>query len=185
VQVTPVAATPAWQIVAAGQQGHVVLCALAASPLKQPSSCSLPLPRPRCTIPPGPTRSCRAGSGSAWRWRGRWPATRGCCCWMSRLAPWTRSCASPCGAFGPACPVCPPASQPAYQPVCQPTCQQEHPLPLLLHVDLVFVALHDSTFPTHLSHPPHCHASNYVSLPVWWGAWCAGTACATLCGRWV
>ena len=41
-------------------------------------------------------RSCRAGSGSAWRSRARWPSSPRCCCSTSRSARWTRRCASSC-----------------------------------------------------------------------------------------
>ena len=41
-------------------------------------------------------RSCRAGSVSGSRWRGRWCTGRACCCWTSRWARWTRSRASTC-----------------------------------------------------------------------------------------
>jgi putative spermidine/putrescine transport system ATP-binding protein len=37
-----------------------------------------------------------AASGSGSRWPAPWSTTRGCCCWMSRLARWTSSCASRC-----------------------------------------------------------------------------------------
>jgi len=35
------------------------------------------------------------GSSSAWRWRAAWPSSHACCCWMSRWARSTRSCARP------------------------------------------------------------------------------------------
>lgn len=35
-------------------------------------------------------------SGSAWRWPGPWSTRPGCCCWTSRWAPSTSSCASRC-----------------------------------------------------------------------------------------
>jgi spermidine/putrescine transport system ATP-binding protein len=39
--------------------------------------------------------SCRAASSSGSRWPGRWSSTRRCCCWTSRWAPSTPSCARP------------------------------------------------------------------------------------------
>ena len=51
--------------------------------------------------PTGARRSSPAGSGSAWRWRGRWRSSRRCCCSTSRSARSTprcaRSCAAGCG----------------------------------------------------------------------------------------
>ena len=37
-----------------------------------------------------------AASGNGWRWRAARPSGRSCCCWMSRWARWTRSCAIAC-----------------------------------------------------------------------------------------
>ena len=49
------------------------------------------------TASPSATRpSSPAGSGSGWRWRGRWRSNRGCCCWTSRSVPWMRGCARSC-----------------------------------------------------------------------------------------
>jgi putrescine transport system ATP-binding protein len=47
------------------------------------------------TWPSASRTSCPAASSSAWRWRGRWPRGRSCCCWTSRWARWT-SCARRC-----------------------------------------------------------------------------------------
>ena len=35
---------------------------------------------PRAVRRPAARRSCPAASASAWRWPGRWPSSRGCCC---------------------------------------------------------------------------------------------------------
>ena len=40
--------------------------------------------------------SSRAVSCSAWRSRARWRCSRGCCCWTSRSARWTRRCGRSC-----------------------------------------------------------------------------------------
>ena len=40
--------------------------------------------------------SCRAGSGSGWRWPARWRSSRACCCSTSRSARWTPACARSC-----------------------------------------------------------------------------------------
>ncbi len=40
--------------------------------------------------------SSRAASGSGWRWLARWRSSRGCCCWTSRSARWTRTCGPSC-----------------------------------------------------------------------------------------
>ena len=40
--------------------------------------------------------SFRAASSSGWRWRGRWPSTRRCCCSTSRSRPWTPRSAWSC-----------------------------------------------------------------------------------------
>ena len=49
--------------------------------------------RPR---PPASRASSPADSGSAWRWPAPWSISRACCCWTSRWARWTSSCASRC-----------------------------------------------------------------------------------------
>ena len=50
------------------------------------------------TSPSATRRSSRAASASGWRWPGRWPSSRRCCCSTSRSARWTRRCARNCGA---------------------------------------------------------------------------------------
>ena len=40
--------------------------------------------------------SYRADKNSAWHLPEGWSTVRGCCCWMSRWARWTRSCARRC-----------------------------------------------------------------------------------------
>ena len=35
------------------------------------------------------SQGCPAGSASGWRWPGRWPCRRSCCCWTSRSPRWT------------------------------------------------------------------------------------------------
>ena len=46
----------------------------------------------RCTTPPAACARCPAASASWWRWPGRWPRRRGCCCWTSRRRPWACRC---------------------------------------------------------------------------------------------
>jgi ABC-type sulfate/molybdate transport systems ATPase subunit len=48
-------------------------------------------------------RSFPAARNSAWRWRGRWPSIRRCCCWTSLSVPWMPRCAMNCGAGCGAC----------------------------------------------------------------------------------
>ena len=48
-------------------------------------------------------RSSPAASASGWRWPGRWPSTRRCCCSTSRSARWTPRCARTCA---PGCAGC-------------------------------------------------------------------------------
>ena len=40
--------------------------------------------------------SCPAASSSGSPWPGPWSTGHGPCCWTSRSAPWTSSCARPC-----------------------------------------------------------------------------------------
>ena len=60
----------------------------------------------------GPRRSppCPAARRSGWRWPGRWPLDRGCCCSTSRSAPSTATCATGWPpTYGPAAPLGTPA----------------------------------------------------------------------------
>ena len=47
--------------------------------------------------------SCPAASSSGSRWPGRWPSSRGCCCWTSRSPRWTPRCGCSCGTRSAGC----------------------------------------------------------------------------------